>query len=265
VAENEIDPATGTFKDGRFKGMAPEDVAAYAQTIEEVARAGGVTPPPVQIKRPAGEELPAETPEQRLARVNAERTSPMNNALAARLVEDDKAQFIAQVKDYDKYSEDIEKLKKTLSIEQLVTPGLHRTLYIAIKGRSKLGQEALFKAEEPPPPPPDGEEHEEQPPVVPPTRGEGTTPKQPVTPKAVPPTMSPTPGGRTPPPPKEEKSKLKPNEKLIRFCKATGQDVNKYLLKLEQQGRTQEDVDALERAGEQPAGGAYGRKLATRR
>lgn len=260
-----IDAATGTFTEGRFKGMSPEDVAAYAETMEEVVK-GNKTPE--EVKPPAGAPPKELTPEEKLAAANAERTGGMNQSLIVRLVEEDEERARAAISDYDKYKEEIHKVRATLTPQQLITRGVHEQMYINIKGRSPEGRAALFGTQQTAAPPiADGEEEpgEEKPPTPPPpaTPPKGATPKA-VGPKAAAPTLAPTPGERQAEPPK--KSKLKPNDKIRRFCQAQGMDVNEYLLRLEAQGRTQDDINALERREDPNARPAsiYGRPIKAR-
>jgi len=61
-------------------------------------------------------------------------------------------------------------------------------------------------------------------------------------PKAAPPTVAPTSAGRVAAP-RERKPKLQPNEKVRRAAKEWGISVEAYLMRLEDKGVTQEELE----------------------
>lgn len=257
-----IDPATGVFTSGRFAGYTPEDVARYTETLENSIRGGN--PPPAAPKPAAAPATPpAQTPEERLAAANNDRVAPMSVALVQRMLQDDEEAFRATVSDYDKYSERIEAIKKTLTPNVLMQRGLHRQIYINVKGQDPEFQHTILGTTPPPAPevPPAAE-------VPPPaaTVQVAAHSRQAPAPKAVPPALPPTPGARSAgaPASQERTPKLVADDKMRRFCRATGQDVNTYLLRLEDQGKTQADLDSLG-ATDKTRRSVYDRTVAPRR
>jgi len=265
--EHDIDPQTGVFKSGRFTGFSVSDVANYAQTLETAARGTtrpqNASPPPQQAQTPPPQGAQADSPEARLAAANNARMDPLNFSLIQRLELDDENEFRAQVQDYDKYKARIDDVKKNIPVHARAQRGLHRQIYINVKSSEPEFAEQVFRMEAKTEPPPDGGQAETPPPPVPPDRvpvKEHT--RSAPSPKAVSPTLPPTPASRqTQTPPPVRAPKLVPNDKLRKFCRATGQDVNAYLIRLEDMGKTQADVDELN-AGPADRRSVYDRTLA---
>jgi hypothetical protein len=99
-----------------------------------------------------------------------------------------------------------------------------------------------------PPPVPDA-------PAAPPASGPRPAPVRP----NAPPVTPPTPASRAGAVPKEKKAKLKANEKVERYCRAMGKNLNSYLLELEARGMTQEQLDGFAQSAS-PRSAATGRK-----
>jgi hypothetical protein len=186
---------------------------------------------------------------------------PLNTGVVLRMIQDDMDAFKATVTDYDKYAEKIEEIKRNIPPHQLTQKGLHRQIYINVKSSDP---EFAARLMEPGAPAAEGEVPPETPPAaktVPVAAHTRTAPQA----KPVPPALPPTPGSRTSaPPPAAATTKLKPNEKIIKFCRATGQDVTQYLSRLEQMGQTQADIDAPSTATQSAPRSVYDRSLAKR-
>jgi hypothetical protein len=182
---------------------------------------------------------------------------PLNAGMLGRMIQDDMEAFRATVTDYDKFAEKIEEIKKNIPIHQLAQKGLHRQIYINVKSSDPAFSSRILAPMDDAP----AEQAESAPriPVAAHTRA------VPQSGRPVPPALPPTPGSRssTPEPPKA-KSKLQANEKIIKFCRATGQDVQQYLSRLEAMGQTQADIDAPQGTPQSAPRSVYDRSLAKR-
>jgi hypothetical protein len=241
--------AAGIIQEGRFAGYNVADVVEWAEK-QSSSSSEEPTPPPER-------EAPPTDPRTRLAADAAGRVDRTTALLAMQQEQGDEAAFAATVKDYDTavpgvtpeqtYRQLIAEIKKTMPMEQRIQAGLHRRMYVMIKAeKDTAAADTLFGrtpaahvpvAEETP-----AEEQEEElappPPVTPPPVAEA--PKK----KAAPPASTPpTPASRAAAPPKAAKPKLVINDKVRRYCRSIGQDENEYLLKLEQRGFSQADLD----------------------
>jgi hypothetical protein len=180
------------------------------------------------------------------------------------LERDDEFDFMNKVDDYDVYKKDIDKLKNTLHPAQRAQKNLHRTLYINVKSADKRVAERIYKkVEDEKPVSPDGE-------APPPSPGvEPVVVERPAArgPKPAPPLAAPTPANRPAPNSQQNarKSKLVPTDKIRSFCRANNQDIDAYMLKLEDNGETQESVNNAGQLGrrEQPRS-VYDRPRAAR-
>jgi len=226
----------GVITEGRFKGYELSDVLQYAETLEAAGS------PPQKTETPPQQKAEA-TPEGRLAAANADRLSPIQAQTAMRLEQDDERAFIATgnngrpVADYEKYRKAIEELKKPMPVEGRITQGLHRQLYIVVKGNDNEARGVLFDVPPPAPPPDEEPVVPEEPPPAEPPRVQG---------KAAPPAAPGTPAARAEQPKQRAKPpKLVANERIRKFCNHWGLNVDDYLRRLEAEGRTQAEIDGM--------------------
>ena len=79
---------------------------------------------------------------------------------------------------------------------------------------------------------------------------------------------APTPTSRSVVPAQTTQSKLIATDKIKEFCRSNRLDLNQYLLRLEGEGRTQQDLDSAGQMGKRDTSSniaAYGRSRAMRR
>jgi hypothetical protein len=238
----------------RWAGRHVNEVMDYLEGLEAAVTNDirGETPP--AETPPAETPKEPQTPQERLAAAANARMDPMQQAFLHRAIIDDEDTFAATVTDYEKYREDIHKVRANLQPAQLMQRGLHRTLYINIKTtKDKSVQDRVFApVEVTAPPPPNAEPPAAVPaaPAVEPQR---------VGPRPAPPLASPTPAARAAAPAPERKAKLIASDKVREFCRQTNQDVDAYLLRLEESGMTQEEINNAGQLGKRNF--AEGRKL----
>src|SRR5262245_11069970 len=142
----------------RWAGRHANEVMDYLEGLEAAITTEAPPAPTPQAETPPAPA--AETPAERLARLARERTDPMQQALLGRFVQDDEDAFAATVQDYEKYKEDIHKVRANLQPAQLMQRGLHRTLYINVKtAKDKTVLDRILApvdaAPQPPPPAPE--------------------------------------------------------------------------------------------------------------
>jgi hypothetical protein len=246
MAEQNV-PATdadGIVLGGRFAGHKLADVLQYAEGLEATMAATPPVTPPVTPKAP--------DPAAVLAEHAAGRVDTSTALLIQRLEADDEAQFAASVPDYEKFRPQITEMKKTLSPNQRMQKGVHYFVYSMIKAgsdpavRAAILQTPPVAPVEPGPvddeivPPPSASGAETPPPVGP------VTPPAPKAPKAVAPAAPPTPAARRAVEPPKRVPKLVSTEKLVRQAKAFGVELSAYLMRLEDQGVTQEEINSAE-------------------
>jgi len=224
----------GIIQSGRFSGQHVSNVLQYAQSLEEAMKEGLETPqgPPREAKPDPGSTLNAHA---------APRVDAAQSLIWQRLELDDEAEFARTVPDYEAFKEEINKAKQTIPPVQRIAKGLHKFLYLNVKAQKDEGvQRALFgKKEEAVSPP--APSKEEAPPI------ETETPPPP-SPKPVPVAATPTPVSRAAAPTqKERKPKLHASDKVERSAAASGIPLEEYLLILEDQGVTQDQIDLASR------------------
>jgi len=111
----------GVILEGKYTGQHIDDVARYLENLENALTESGTTPPAAPKEE--------ETPEQRLARTNANRNNDVVNLLSStanRQEQDDEESFAASVDDYEGFRERIAALKKSMTPAQRVVRGAHR-------------------------------------------------------------------------------------------------------------------------------------------
>lgn len=236
IAKLDIDPTTGLIRSGRFVGRSTEEVMQYLEHLEQAAASDD---------RPAPETPENKTPlnpTEELTKRTAPRVDAFQQltlATTQRLIADDEEAFAKTVPDYEQYRERIAKAKATMHPMQQVQPGLHKQAYLFLKGQEPTHQARMLGQEEPV-----LEETPEETPAVPVVEA----PPAPVVvvakpaPKAVP-SARPTPAARVVPPAPEKKSALKSTPKVERIAAAMGMSLDAYLLKLEAQGVTQDQLN----------------------
>jgi hypothetical protein len=239
IRKEDID-ANGMVTAGPYAGYALTEVMEYLES-----KAGPATPP----KKDEPATPPAsDTPESELDKRATARMQPLVDAQAAlnnRLEQEDEEQFSSTVKDYDKkfmatdktIRQIITEHKKTLHPAMRVTKGIHRQLYLLVKQQDPTHASKLLQTEE--------EEvvtEEETTEELPPAEIPVTPPKK--TPKAAPPAVAPPPPVRKQPA-AVPGSKLKGNSKTEAAAKAFGLEHDEYLKRLEQNGTTQDTLDAM--------------------
>ncbi len=245
IRPQDIDPSTGMITAGPYAGHTLEEVTEYleAKALQAPAKTGGDPATP-----PAG-GTPAEplTPEQQLAAKSSQRVDGLAatvEAQNARFEADDEAEFAATVKDYDTVFRDtkltirqlVANFKKSLAPAARIQKGLHRQLYMMVKQQDPDVQRRIFEEAPPAETPPAPPAEPSTPPATPP----------PPPPKVPPVAAPPTPPGRPAPPPSgEKKSKLTGNHKTEAAARSFGITHDAYLLRLEENGQTQESLDAM--------------------
>lgn len=239
------DKETGIVTEGPYRGHKVADVIEYLE--REAAKSA---------QPPAGEDPPkAKTPEEELAERGGGRVNEaqaLAGAQFARMEQDDESDFekLLNEKDANDLDDEItvagEKttirklmgtLKKTLTIQQRIQKGITKQCYMLVKNQLPETQEMLIRKKTPPPPP--AEE-----PETPPAAAEAKPPKEEAKPKPAPAVAKPTPSSR-PAGGGERKPKLVGNEKTERAAKAFGMTHEAYLMRLEDQGETQDTLNAM--------------------
>jgi hypothetical protein len=236
---------------GRFQGRSLDEVMNYLDGLEAAVTNPDKPPPAPPNKEPAKEPTAAE----RLAASAANRIDPLQAMTLQRLEQDDEAAFAATVTDYEVYREKINKLKESIAPQYRAQKNLHRTLYINVKSQDESIRRRIYdpvekKVEDPPA----GEEAPPSP-GAPPAAAVDPPPAR-SGPKAAPPMASPTPGNRPPPKVDEKarKPKLIATDKVRSLCRQLNQDVDKYLIRLEDQGMSQSDLDTAGQLGKREEG-----------
>jgi hypothetical protein len=266
VAKIETDQNGIVTTPARFAGRHIDEVMDYLDGLEAAVSSSSShteDPPPKPV---------AKTPEQiaaeRLAASSHNRIDPLQQMTFQRFEQDDEEQFSKTVEDYDVYKEKIDKLKNTLHPAQRAQKNLHRTLYINVKSEDPKVRGKIFAKVEADPPPVEGDEEETPPPSpgVEKPRVAAPAAARPG-PRPAPPLASPTPASRPAPvnSSKERKPKLVATDKIRSFCRATNQNLDAYLMRLEDNGETQESLNGAGQMGrrEQPRS-VYDRTKAVR-
>jgi len=237
-------PATdgnGIITEGRFAGMKLDEVFDFATTMAT----------PGSEERSPEQRPPTETPAEKLARESAARVSPMDQFTLSQFEAQDEAAFRATVSDYDEFAEDIKKVKGGMHPMQRAQTGAHRFIYLNLKVQKNAElQKTIFgaAAKDPPPAasPEESPEGEVQPPAPPPPPAAAPPPPPPPAARAVPPSAPPTPAARAAVPGVPPKTpKLKATPKTLALAERWGMPINDYLLKLEEQGVTQDTIDTM--------------------
>lgn len=237
----------GIVQDGPWKGYKLDDVLEFAQNASVAQQE---TPP---ASTPPGNTTPATPPAQprnTLAEGAAVRVDRVAGLLAIQRIEEDERAFAATVPDYDAavpgidppktYRQVIAESKKTVALEYQMQPGFHQKAYLLIKSDKDPAFRSRALGIEPPAAPQETPPAGEVPPAAASTPPAPATP----TPRAVPPAVSaPTPGARAAAPTGERKPKLVATDKVKKYCKAFGKDVDAYLMEVEDRGLTQSDLD----------------------
>lgn len=233
--------ANGIITEGKFAGLKADEVFAFAEAAVEAG-----APPP----KPATPTNP--TPADALATAAAERITPMQNFTFAQFEQIDEENFRRTVTDYDKYKLEIDKHKAKMTQAQRAQQGLHKFLYANVKMNDPELQEKIFgtKASAPvadPPPPADPAAPPVPDPAAPPApvATAPTVPVVPPTPKPVPPPAAPPTPRNAPPPTNSRVPKLKGTHKTLALADRWRMKHDDYLLMLEDQGTTQEELDLL--------------------
>lgn len=282
MAKLDVDPETGIVRSGKYAGVHVDEVMEYLEHLEAAA-SEGAPPAPKKEDPPAGDPPPRD-PKKELENRAGGRIDAIANitgATAMRLEQDDEEAFAATVSDYDtkqangeSFRETIAKMKKTMPAAARTGRGVHRNAYLFLKTQDPAVQNRILGREEEEPLVEEEEENEEappaDPPVVPPPGGDTPPPaaaKTPVTPKpaAAPPAAAAgarSPGGRRNAPPPPAVPKLKATDKIERIAHSFGISVAAYLKQLEEQGVSQDTINAmsLPRNAGGPATGGSRRK-----
>jgi hypothetical protein len=248
--------------EGRFAGRHIDEVMLYLEGLEAAAVSNNNAQPAGQAptQPPAAPAAPKPAAQQ-LADDNASRTEQLLFSVVQRAEQDDEAAFGATVTDYSKYKEAIDKLKTNMPPQTRASKGLHRSLYIHVKSQDPQVSSRVFEAV--PEAPADGvAAGNGAPPVAQPPQA----PPRPL--GAAPPMASPTPTSRSVVPAATTQSRLIATDKIKEFCRSNRLDLNQYLLRLEGEGRTQQDLDSAGQMGKRDTTSniaAYGRNRAARR
>jgi hypothetical protein len=235
VPKLEVDANGVVTTAGRFQGRHLDDVVDYidgleaAVTQQVAAPAAPAAQPVVPAAQPQGD-----TPAQRLAASAAARIDPLQQMTLMRLEQDDEAAFAATVTDYATYKEQIDKLKDTLQPHLRAQKNLHRTLYINVKSNDENVRKRIFEPIQASQADAQQADAQQAAPLPPDRRA---------TPQAAPPMAAPTPSSRQPPS-AAKKAKLIASDKIRRFCQTSGAPLEAYMLRLEEQGVTQSDIDS---------------------
>jgi hypothetical protein len=242
VRQQDIDKDTGMVTAGPYAGHHIDEVLEFLETRAAQAATKPAAAEPVI---PAAEK----TPEQLLDEKVTERTGGLTASIEAqnaRFEQDDEAAFSATVPDYDTVFRDTKKtvralvnqLKQSMHPTQRIQKGIHRQLYMMVKMQDPDTQARIFNQ---PPAEPEvvaGEQAEPAPPEEP------VVPATPPKPKPV--AAVPTPASRAATPAAAKKGpKLVGNHKTEAAARAMGFEHNAYLLKLEENGTSQEQLDAM--------------------
>lgn len=276
MAKLEVDANGLVTTAGRFQGRHIDEVMNYLEGLEAAVADPGHTPPPAAppaATNPPSNNPPREDPAKAMVDAAAARLDPMQQMMFARLEQDDEEAFSREVSDYAKYKQAIDEIKTGNQVKGMpgmhpaarAQKGVHRMLYIHVKSQDENVRKRIFEEVKPPaqetPEEKAAREEAERlaaaASAAPPTR----------TPRPAPPTLPPTPSNRPAPQPPQNnrKPKLQPNDKIIRFCRANSLNVDTYLIKLEDQGVTQEQLDNAGQMGARPAPrSVYDRTRATR-
>jgi hypothetical protein len=260
----DYDKETGVIRSGRFVGQHIDGVMAYLHSLEDAMAAGqSSTTPSIGTSPEAPPQPPRpKTPQEELATASAERMGSLHLFTAQRLEQEDEAAFVATVteEEFAKYKPKIDQLKASCSIEQRMSKGLHKLLYMNLKMQEPEFQKRVFGPEAPPVPsgalaegegegegetPPAGNTPPAAAPPVPatPPAAPPVTGAQPV-PPAAPASLPPTPAARSSAP-QPRKPKLKATPKAERLAREYGMAINEYLLLLEDRGTTQAELEAV--------------------
>jgi len=242
----------GIIQSGPYAGYHIDDVADYAANMTNVQG----TPPEAKPKQPDGAT--------KLQQDSTGRVDKTMMLLALQQETGDENSFAALVRDYDQkvpgldktYREILSELKKAMPMEQRIQPGLHKNLYLMVKGQHDTKFMDRINAPEPEPVgAADGDEVEAEEEVVEEPVQVPTTPepKPKAKPKAV--GQAPTASARsqTPPQPKR-KPKLRGNDKTMRYASHVGIEHDAYLIQLEDRGVTQESLATQGRTTAQGSG-----------
>jgi hypothetical protein len=237
----DIDPQ-GYIQTGRFAGQHISTVARYAVQLEEMV---GKDSPPAEQPKPPGKPDPNKV----LLEHSKDRVDAATALTWQRLEADDEAEFSATVPDYEKHKEQIQNMKKTIAPPQRIVRGLHKFLYMTVRSSDPAVQAVIFgtKKEEPAQPK-EGEDKPAQ-------GAEAAVPVEPpappvVHPKAAPPSAAPTPVSREAPASAQRKPKLKATDKVIKAARNWGMDLDEYLILLEDQGTSQDELNAASQGAE---------------
>lgn len=241
---------------GRFQGRHIDEVMDYLEGLEQAVSSRSPD-------RVVEEEKPAD-PSKKLEIASANRVSPLEQMTLQRFEQDDESAFSRTVEDYDKYKEKINEIKKGLHPMQRAMKDLHRTLYVQVKTQDPEVAKRIFAKVEVAAP---VETEEEAKVEVDRVAAEEAAKKAVRGPKPAPPMASPTPASRPAPSAaaKDRKPKLIPTTKIESFCRATRKNVEEYLIQLEDQGVSQDQLDSGGQLGrrEQPRS-VYDRTFAKR-
>jgi hypothetical protein len=235
--------ANGVVTSGRFAGHKLTDVLTYAESLEKASLSGD----------PPAAPAPKADPAAALAAHASERVDNAQVLMMQRMEQDDEVAFAQTVPDYDKFREQINKIKATMPGVQRMQRGVHYFIYSMIKAGTDPTVKAAILGQSPPEPAGDPPPEPVAEPVAapPPAAAPAAAPAEPVPalarqPKAVPPAAPPTPSARKAQEPPARKPKLVATDKITRQARAFGVAVEAYLFRLEDQGVTQEEITAAE-------------------
>lgn len=247
--------ADGYILEGRFAGRHISTILQYAESLESAFPEDGKPPKePPAVKPPTG-------PDAELERHAAGRVDAAALLTAQRFRADDEAAFREKIgpDEWKKVEKSVKDVVDKLPVDQWLVRGIHWTVYVQLKAHEPEFESRLLGKGEPPKAPTETPEAkaereareaadaearkiEEARALL--ARAGHAVPEAPVRgPKATPPTVPPTPGR-----PAEQgarKPKLVPNEKVRRAAREWGMSTDDYLLKLEDAGTVQEDLERL--------------------
>jgi hypothetical protein len=254
----------GIITEGRFQGHHIENVASYAESLEETIKSGASpsSPAPSAPAAPA----PRPSPEQALQQQAGQRVSAVESLTAQRLEQDDEAEFARMVPDYETpipntnppitIRQAVWHLKASLPMGQRIQKGIHATLYGMVKQQTDQKARAAIYGTPPPVEKPAEEDEDdaetEATSETPAPAPRAATPPasspavRPV-PKAVSPVASPTPTRRDSGS-KVKKPTLQASDKVAKMARTMGKPLDAYLLELEASGYTQSDIDRMAEA-----------------
>jgi hypothetical protein len=240
----QVDP-NGIIQDGPFQGHHIDDLEKYADDLQKAVAAPKGQVPPQQQQQP-----PPQNPNQTLQNHATQRVAPLHAALLGRVEQDDEAEFARSVQDYATHKPKIDKIKEGLTPEAKVQRGLHRQLYAMVKANDDPQTRHVLYGEPlpvtPPAPPPEGQVEQPEPEKEPVTPAKQATEEliKSVAKPAGPATAPPAGGRHVAPVGSAKVPKLKPTPKLEAAARMLGKNINDYLLALEAEGVTQEQIDA---------------------